>query len=88
MTQLIVGFFNFITGIVNDWFPAFSLGDGVLSRVIDAFSYFVNLIANINWLVPVDDALFIIRLLVGYKLVMFVVFIINWIIKRIGDIIP
>lgn len=88
MTQLIVAFFNFITGIINNWLPTFTLGDGVLSNVVDAFAYFVKLISNINWLVPVNDVLLIISLLVGYKLVMFVIFIVNWIIKRIGDIIP
>ena len=88
MTNIIVSFFNLLSDLITNYFPTFTLGDGVLSKVIDAFAYFVKLISDINWLVPVDDALLIISLIVGYKAVMFVVFIVNWIIRRIGDIIP
>ena len=46
------------------------------------------MISNIDWLVPVNDVLLIFSLIAGYKVIMFVVFIINWIIRRIGDVIP
>ena len=88
MTNLIVSFLGFLTDLVTNYFPAFSFGNGVLSKVVDAFSYFVQMISNIDWLVPVNDVLLIFSLIAGYKVIMFVVFIINWIIRRIGDVIP
>jgi hypothetical protein len=88
MTNLIVSFLGFLTDLVTNYFPAFTLGNGVLSKVVDAFSYFVQMISNIDWLVPVNDVLLIFSLIAGYKVIMFVVFIINWIIRRIGDVIP
>lgn len=88
MTELIVSFIRLITSFVNRWIPAITIDDGVVGNVVNAFSYFVNMVADINWLFPVDDALFIVKLLVGYKVAMFAVFAVNWVIRRIGYIIP
>lgn len=88
MTNLIVSFLSFLSDLVTNYFPVFTLGNGVLAKVVDAFSYFVQMISNIDWLLPVSDVLLIFSLIAGYKVVMFVVFIINWIIRRIGDVIP
>ena len=88
MTQLIVGFFDAVANFIATYLPSFTLGNGVLSKVIDAFTYFISMISNLNWLVPVSDVLLIISLLIGYKLTLFTVFVVNWIIRRIADVIP
>lgn len=88
MTDIIVTVLSFLSGLIEDWFPAFTLGDGVLSKVVNAFAYFVELVCSVNWLVPVQDALLIIGLITGYYTVMFLIFCGNWIIRRIFDIIP
>lgn len=88
MTNLIVSLLGFLTDTVTNVLPKVSLGDGVLQNAISAFSYFVDMIANINWLVPVDDALLIIGITVGYRVTMFIIFIVNWVIRRVFDVIP
>lgn len=88
MTQIIVNFLNWLSGIVTSFIPAFTIDSAAMSGLSSALSHFKTFIANVNWLVPVNDCLLIISVLVGIQIAKMVVFVVNWIIRRIADIIP
>ena len=88
MTAIICNVLSWLQNLIVTRVPAMELGDGVLSSVIAALDTFLDFVSNVNWLVPVNDCLLIISLIVGYRLALFAVFVINWVLRRIFDIIP
>lgn len=53
-----------------------------------ALDFFIILISSADILVPTGDIFAILALVMVVRGTMFMVYLINWIIRRIGDIIP
>lgn len=88
MTEFICSVLNFFRDLIVNHFPNLSLESGTLSKVADSFDLVINFIAQINFLVPLPTLLAIFSLVYGIKLAKFAVFLANWLIRRIADIIP
>lgn len=88
MTDLLVKSLQFLTDCVAKYMPTVGLGDGVLANVVNAVGYLVNLIASLNWILPVKDIMLIFSIYFAYRAAMFGFFVVNWVIRRILDIIP
>lgn len=87
MTEIIISVLDFFKGLVLSM-PDLSMDTGQLSQIVTALDKVVEFIAKVNFLVPIDHILLLISLVYGFKLVKFSVFAINWVIRRIADIIP
>lgn len=88
MTDIIAKGIEILTDCINNYFPTVSLGDGVMAHMLSAVSYLVDLIASLNWILPVNDILLILSLYFGYKFALFAVAVVNWVVRRIFDVIP
>ncbi|WZL73095.1 hypothetical protein QBE52_18955 [Clostridiaceae bacterium 35-E11] len=93
LERLIVSVFNFFSYMI-DLIPSFELGStqrGVssfFSSLSASIDFMSDLIAGAGILIPVVDVFIIISIVVGFRVFMFTVFIINWVIRRIADVIP
>lgn len=56
--------------------------------VVKGLAWLIQLIAALGFVLPVGTILEILALSVGFKIFLFTLWIINWIIKIIADIIP
>lgn len=74
-----------IFGSMLNLLPSFNADTDSMSTSITTM---LNLVNGASILVPVKDIFIIISLVVGYRTFMFGVWILNWIIRRIADIIP
>ena len=88
MTDIICGVLRFFTDLIAKHFPDFSIGSGHLGTISDSFQSVIEFIAQINFFVPLPTILLILSLVYGLKLVKFTIFLVNWVIRRIADIIP
>lgn len=88
MTGIIVNVLNWLAGVITAHIPAITLDSGVLGNVSDAIAYVLDVVAKTNWIFPVPDALLIIGIVIGFTLVKVGIFVANWVIQRIFDVIP
>lgn len=72
-------------GLLIDLMPTIDIQIPQLNQAID---FFVNLVSAAGILIPVSDIFIILGLVMIVRSSMFLVYIVNWIIRRIGDIIP
>ena len=88
MTDIIVNLLSWLSSCIYTYFPAITVGDGALSKAVDAVAYLADLVARMNWIFPLPDAFLILSILFGIKLAKIVIFVVNWIVRRIFDLIP
>lgn len=88
MTGIICNFLDWLAAFIVDHVPAIAVGSDVMDKVSSAVEFLMDVLSNCNWLFPVSDALVIISVLFGIHLVKLLIFIVNWIIRRIADVIP
>lgn len=88
MTDIICGVLNFFRDLIANHFPSLSLESGTLSSIANGFDMVIQFVAQINFLIPLPTILIILSLVYGIKLAKFALFLVNWLIRRIADIIP
>lgn len=88
MTSIICSVLNFITNLILNHFPSFSIESGTLGSIASSFSTVMDFLSQINFIVPLPTCLMILSLVYGIKLAKFVLFLINWVLRRLADIIP
>lgn len=87
MTNIIVSVIEWLKGIVMK-LPDLSVDSSALSSMIDGIEIVISFIAAANYIVPISTILTILALVYGFKVIKFTVFLINWVVRRIFDIIP
>ncbi|MNN67895.1 hypothetical protein D3C81_1835560 [compost metagenome] len=80
MTNILIGLLDFLSMILNG-LPSFS-GAGT-SEIGNAVLYMVKFISFANYLIPVDTILQVTMIVVGYKLTMMGIWLVNWVIHVI-----
>ena len=88
MTDIIVSVINWIASIVDTVIPSLSLESAHLSSIVDGLEVIIEFMAQINFLIPLPTILLVISIVYGFRLVKFSIFAINWVIRRIADLIP
>lgn len=88
MTQLIISIIDLIAGLAIQVFPK----TDYMSHLPDNFSSGVATVVKwlqmINFIVPLNDIIKMITLIITFTLSGFLLFVLNWIIRRIFDVIP
>ena len=87
ISDLIVSFINFMTGIVDKNFPTFELSDSA-SNVPTAISTLVDFVKVANFILPLSDMAIILGIVVGIEVFKMALFIINWVLRRFLDVVP
>lgn len=88
MTNMIVTFLEFLTGVVDTLVPNLSVDSGILSNIADGLEVIVDFIAQVNFLIPLPTIFMVLSIVFGFRLIKFTIFVVNWVIRRIADIIP
>lgn len=87
MTEFAVGLLELLKGWILKM-PDLSVDNNVLSSMGEAMDVVFGFIGKVNFLVPIDHILIIIGLVYTIRHSKFILFIINWIIRRIADFVP
>lgn len=87
MTDIIVNFFNFLSSLAGR-FPDLSVDNTVLSRMSSGMDAVFDFLGQVNFFIPLDHILVIIGLVYSIRAAKLVLFVVNWIIRRIADVIP
>lgn len=85
MQELILSIIDFLISMVN-FFP--TLPTENMENISSSVTYILDLLGRANFLIPVPDLLLIITIIVGFRVTLLTIFVINWVIRRIMDIIP
>ena len=87
MTDIFLGFIDFVSGTVSD-LPTLEAELGVIGKLINAIQMLYDFITAANFLVPVPDIFKILSCIFILKTVKTLIWLGNWIIQRIFDVIP
>lgn len=103
MEKLVTSFLSFICFLI-DLMPSFVAGGEVelfssgnnfasgfnefIQGFNNALDWFGSILATVNFVIPVETIILIAWLAAGEKIIMFGFFAVNWIVRRIADIIP
>lgn len=80
-----------ILALLQSWImklPDLSVQSSVLSQVTSAYDIFIEFIAKVNFLVPIPTILLVLSIVYGFRVSKFLVFLINWVIRRLADFFP
>ena len=88
MTNMIIGVLKFFQSLVTNVLPELSIGSDAVASAKSALTTIVEFISVSSFLIPFKTVFMIVGLVYGFRLVKFGVFLVNWVIRRIGDIIP
>lgn len=88
MTDMIVSFLGFLTGVVDTLIPNLSVDSGVLANIADGLEVIVQFVAQVNFLIPLPTIFMVLSIVFGFRLVKFLIFCTNWLIRRLADVIP
>lgn len=88
MTDLINKFIDFVLELALFIRPEALIADDVLLNIQSLMQYGIDILKAVNFMIPVPDILGIIVYMILIKIAYLVLFIINWVIKRVFDVIP
>lgn len=91
MTDLFCGFFDFAFSSLGSMFsdmPVYAIPDTSYNAVTGGLQTILDLLAQVNFLIPLDQICIMIGIDLGIRIFNIAVFAINWIIRRVFDVIP
>lgn len=88
MTAIIISFINFLGRVLDTAMPDLSVDSGYLSNVVTGLDMVIDFMAQVNFIVPLPTILLITSIVFSFRLTKFIIFIVNWIVRRIADVIP
>ena len=88
MTGIILKFIKIIVGIVSFLFPDNLFMADVFVNFNSYLEIFIEFLATVNFLIPLPDVFAAFSFMVTITIIKFTLFITNWIIKRVFDVIP
>lgn len=88
VTELINGFIDFIVELFMFVWPEISIEADILANMDSYIHLAIDLLKKINFLIPVPLIFFLLSTMITLKVASVVLWAVNWIIKRIFDVIP
>lgn len=85
LEKLITTVLNFFSGCIS-LFPDIDVSVG--NNVVNGINTFVDILSQCSFILPVVDILLIVSFIAVIRVATLGIFIVNWIIRRIADIIP
>jgi len=85
MESIFIKVFGFFDVILSSM-PTFEVE--FIDTMIDSIQYIANLVYGASILIPVTDIFIILTIIIAYRMFFVGLFIANWIIRRIADLIP
>ena len=92
LETIILNFIQWIADLSNNLFTKAFPEDSIISRISsganDGITFVLDLLIKVNFLVPVPTIMILIGASMVIEVIYFQIFIGNWILRRIFDIIP
>lgn len=89
MTELILNFIEFLKNqLLFNLFGELSLGIDLVRNIDIYLSSFLDFLEKVNFLIPLPDMFICLSVTIFLRVAKFVLFVANWIIRRIFDVIP
>lgn len=88
MTELINNFIDFIVELIMFVYPEISIQWDVIANIGEYMEIGLDILKKVNFLVPVPLIFKIVGIMIILKTGTVVLWCVNWIIKRIFDVIP
>lgn len=86
---LFQGMFESILSVLSYFVELLPNTDGLSTGgFLNAFNYMMGLMVKLNFILPVDTMETIFMLTMGTELLFVVLWCVNWVVRRIADIIP
>lgn len=85
LEKLITTVLSFFSGCIS-LFPEIDISAG--DNIVNGINTFVDILSKCSFALPVVDILVIASFVAVIRVATFGIFIVNWIIRRIADIIP
>lgn len=87
MTDIFLGFIGFVHGSIED-VPAIEASLGAAGQALNFIKMAFDYAAAANFIVPVPDVFAVLSAIFVLKAAHLLLFVSNWIVRRIFDIIP
>lgn len=87
MTDFVCSIIEFLGKLLSS-FPSFEMSSDNLNMVSSSLATVLDYVKQANFIIPLPDIMIIIGIDLTIRVSKFLVFIINWIIRRIVDVIP
>lgn len=88
MTDFIVTIINIVEHLIMMFIPEVTLAPEILSNLSSVFDTIFDLFNQVNFLIPLTDAFLILTLDIAFRVLLSVVFVGNWVLRRVFDVIP
>lgn len=88
MTALITGCLDFVAESLSTLLPVYDLSQSNYDTVASAISTVADFLRQVNFIVPLSDIMAMIGIDLGIRIFKFALFVGNWVIRRVADIIP
>lgn len=88
MTKIITTFIKLIIGFSSFLMPDALFAADIFTNFDKFVDYLIDILAQVNFIIPLPDIFSAIAIIVSIDIVKFTIFIFNWIVKRVFDVIP
>lgn len=88
MTKIITSFIKIIVTFSSFLMPDALFNADIFTNFDSHISYLCEILAQVNFLIPLPDIFYCISLMAAVDVVKFTIFIFNWIVRRVFDVIP
>lgn len=77
-----------VVDLLDKYLPFYTFDQSVVTSISQACTRIYNFLNVVNFIVPLPDIVLIISVDIGIRLFKLIMFCVNWVIRRIADIIP
>lgn len=88
MTDLIVHAIYYLISCFTKIIPVLDFEPQVYENISTSIGVIKELLVNVNFMIPLPDIVMIMSLVIGFRVLKFGIFVGNWLIRRICDLIP
>lgn len=88
MTELINKFIDFVFELLLFVRPDILINADIMINITTYTSYVLDLLKAVNFIIPIPLIYVVLFSMVSLKITLFMLWIVNWVIKRIFDVIP
>ena len=88
LSDLIVSVVSALLSFFDGALPTYDLDPSGYATVQTSIQTVMEWVRDANFILPLSDMLLILGIDVGIRIFKFSVFIVNWIIRRVADVIP
>lgn len=88
MTDAVVTFIDFLITVFDFFIPSYDLSADTYLKIEDSLGVVINFLMDVNFIIPLSDIITILLLRIAIKLFYFILFVGNWAVNKITDIVP